>query len=122
MEYFSNEGDEFWRQSDAEIAAFAAQELQKINLVDEGDVLDSTVIRQLKAYPTYTGAYSQFKEIRAYLNTIENLFPIGRNGMHKYNNQDHSMLTAMAAVDVAIKGSKNKDHIWDINAEQEYHE
>jgi hypothetical protein len=75
-----------------------------------------------KTYPAYFGTYDRFEEIKAYVNTIENLFLIGRNGMHKYNNQDHSMLTAMVAVDNIAFGIKDKSNLWSINTEEEYHE
>ncbi len=95
VEYFCYEGDELWRKPDAEMAEFARQELHKIGIIDRDAVLDSTVIRMPKTYPAYFGAYSRFDEIRNYLDAFPNLFLVGRNGMHKYNNQDHSMLTAM---------------------------
>ena len=75
-----------------------------------------------KTYPAYFGTYSQFHVIRDFTDKLENLFLIGRNGMHKYNNQDHSMLTAMAAVENILNGEKSKDNIWNINIEDEYHE
>ena len=75
-----------------------------------------------KTYPAYFGTYDEFDVIRDFTDKIENLFLIGRNGMHKYNNADHSMLTAMIAVENIIKGNKTKDNIWQINAEEEYHE
>jgi UDP-galactopyranose mutase len=76
----------------------------------------------LKTYPAYFGTYEHFDIVKEYLNKFENLFLIGRNGMHKYNNMDHSMLTAITAVDNIINGVKSKDNIWSINTEQEYHE
>jgi protoporphyrinogen oxidase len=91
-------------------------------LLDAGDVLDSTLIRMPKTYPAYTGSYSEFSRVIAYLNQMQNLYPIGRNGMHKYNNSDHSMLTAMTAVDNILAGNSNKDNLWQINTEEEYHE
>lgn len=80
------------------------------------------VIRQRKAYPGYFGTYAQFGVVREYLDTIPNLFPIGRNGMHRYDNQDHSMLAAMTAVDNIIEGRTDKSNLWVINTEEEYHE
>jgi protoporphyrinogen oxidase len=85
-------------------------------------VLDSTVVRQPKAYPGYFGSYESFPVVRAYLDAFRNLYPIGRNGMHRYNNQDHSMLAAMAAVDNIDEGRTDKSNLWDVNAEQDYHE
>jgi protoporphyrinogen oxidase len=122
VEYFCYEADELWQKSDQEMANFAVQEMCKIGIVDSQDVLDSTVLRMPKTYPAYFGTYSRFDELRAYIDGFTNLFLIGRNGMHKYNNQDHSMLTAMVAVDNIIAGRTEKDALWDVNTEMEYHE
>lgn len=122
LEYFCNEHDELWIKSDKEFLHFATNELVKLGLVEAADVLDGTVVRMPKTYPAYFGAYEQFKQIRKFTDSIENLFLIGRNGMHKYNNQDHSMLTAIAAVQNIISGEKSKENIWNINTEMEYHE
>ena len=122
MEFFCNETDDFWKLPDEKIAALAIRELQKIGLANTSDVLDSTVLRVEKTYPAYFGAYERFDEVKHYVNTFPNLFLVGRNGMHKYNNADHSMLTAMVAVDNIIAGETGKDNIWSINTEQEYHE
>jgi protoporphyrinogen oxidase len=121
-EYFCLEGDELWRKSDGEMAQFAIDELEKIAVIDRVDVLDSTVARMPKAYPAYFGLYERFNEARDYLDRFENLFLIGRNGMHKYNNSDHSMLTAMTAVDNILAGRTDKSNIWAVNTEEEYHE
>jgi protoporphyrinogen oxidase len=120
LEYFCTEGDEFWNKTDREIAEFAIAELARIDIIEKDDVLDSTVIRMQKAYPAYFGAYDDFSVIRNFTDRIENLFLIGRNGMHKYNNADHSMLTAMAAVENIVKGDPTKDNIWLVNTEEEY--
>jgi len=122
MEYFANATDAFWVQEDEVIRAQAISELEKIGLARAEDVLDSTVLRMEKAYPAYFGTFGRFGEIRIFLEAITNLFPVGRNGMHKYNNSDHSMLTAMAAVDNIIAGITEKENLWSINTEQEYHE
>jgi protoporphyrinogen oxidase len=122
VEYFCYESDELWKQSDQEMARFAVQEMAKIGIVDPEDVLDSTVLRMPKTYPAYFGTYERFDELRKFLDGFENLFLIGRNGMHKYNNQDHSMLTAMVAVDNIVAGTTDKSAIWDVNTEMEYHE
>ena len=122
LEYFCNEGDELWEKSDKEFIEFAIDELCSIDIIDKSAVLDSTIIRVPKTYPAYFGSYSEFNEIRNFTDKIENLFLVGRNGMHKYNNQDHSMLTAMAAVDNIIAGEKSKNNIWEINTEEDYHE
>ena len=122
VEYFCNENDSLWIRSDEELKKLAAQELAKIGIIQESAVLDSMVLRVPKAYPAYFGTYGRFDEIREFLDKFENLFLIGRNGMHRYNNQDHSMLTAMTAVDSIISGRKDKANIWDVNTEKEYHE
>lgn len=122
LEYFCNEGDLLWSKNNKDFAEFAIDELCKIGIIDKGDVLDSVVIRMPRAYPGYFGSYAQFDVIRKFTDRIENLFLIGRNGMHKYNNQDHSMLAAMTAVDNILNGIKSKDNIWAVNAEEQYHE
>jgi protoporphyrinogen oxidase len=122
LEYLCNEGDELWNKSDSAFSEFAIDELAKIGIIDKEDVLDSVVIKMPKTYPAYFGSYDQFFVIRKFTDTLENLFLIGRNGMHRYNNQDHSMLTAMTAVENIINNVKSKNNIWDINIEKEYHE
>lgn len=122
LEYFCKEGDELWNMKDNDFMKFAIDELNRIDIIDKSEVIDSTIIRMPKTYPAYFGSYSQFNEIRSYTDRFENLFLIGRNGMHKYNNQDHSMLTAIMAVNNIISGEKLKDNIWNINTEDEYHE
>jgi protoporphyrinogen oxidase len=122
VEYFCFAGDQLWQKPDAEIADLAKEELHRIGIIDRGDVIDATVIRMPKTYPAYFGTYQRFGEVREYLDSFENLFLLGRNGMHKYNNQDHSMLTAMVAVDAIVAGEVNKDAIWQVNTEMEYHE
>lgn len=122
LEYFCNEGDDLWSQSDDGLAELAKKELVEIGLINPRDVLDSTVVRMPKAYPAYHGSYDRFQEIRQFLDKFENLFLVGRNGMHRYNNQDHSMLSAMTAVDCILEGSCDKSRIWDVNTESEYHE
>lgn len=122
LEYFCNEGDALWAMADAEFLEFAARELAKIGLIALPDVLDGTVVRVRKAYPAYFGAYEGIGAVRTFLDEWENLFPIGRNGMHRYNNQDHSMLAAKAAVECIVAGRTDKKAIWSVNAEDEYHE
>jgi len=122
LEYFVNEGDHLWTMSDKELVELGTRELEAIGLARGVTVIDGTVIRQPKAYPGYFGSYGQFDKVRRYLDTFSNLFPIGRNGMHRYNNQDHSMLTAMTAVDNIIAGSTDTSNLWEINTEEEYHE
>ena len=122
LEYFCNENDALWNKPDAEFAEFGADELAHIGIIDKTDVLDSVVVRVSKTYPAYFGSYDQFDVIRDFTDMIENLFLVGRNGMHRYNNQDHSMLAAMTAVDNIVEGVKFKDNIWAVNTEEEYHE
>jgi protoporphyrinogen oxidase len=122
LEYFCNEGDDLWTMEDTPLASFAIGEMVKIGMIDKDAVLDWTVIRMPKAYPAYFGSYDRLQEIRDYSDRIDNLYLIGRNGMHKYNNQDHSMLTAMTAVDNIVQGIKSKENIWAVNVEDEYHE
>ena len=98
LEYFCNQGDELWNQSDEEFIGFAVDELAQIDLAEKEDVIDATVIRMPKTYPAYFGTYDEFHVVREFTDKIENLFLVGRNGMHRYNNADHSMLTAMCAV------------------------
>jgi len=122
MEYFCNKTDELWVQSDEAIQRLAIDELIKMDLARAKDVLDSTVQRMEKTYPAYFGTYDRFDVIRNYTDQFENLFLIGRNGMHKYNNSDHSSLCAMVAVDNIVAGVTSKANLWAINTEQEYHE
>ena len=122
LEYFCNEGDELWNKADESFAKFAIDELAKIDIIEKEDVLDKVVIRMPKTYPAYFGTYDQFHVIKNFTDKFENLFLIGRNGMHRYNNQDHSMLTAMAAVGNIINNIKSKHNIWAVNTEDEYHE
>lgn len=122
LEYFVNEGDELWNMNDHEFTSLAIDELSQIKMADETDVIESFVVRMPKTYPAYFGSYSDFAVIRDFTDGIINLFLIGRNGMHRYNNMDHSMLTAMAAVDNIINQVTSKDNIWSVNAEEDYHE
>lgn len=122
LEYFCQEDDELWKLSESEFYQFAISEMVKLDLINEEDVLDGTVLKVPKTYPAYFGSYDRFDDIIDYLNGIENLFPIGRNGMHRYNNQDHSMLTGMMAAENIINGNKDKTAMWKINTEMEYHE
>jgi protoporphyrinogen oxidase len=122
LEYFCREGDELWRLNDAEMGCFAANELAKIDLIDLADVLDFHVVRVPKAYPAYFGTYDRFDVLRRHTDGIANLYLVGRNGMHRYNNQDHSMLTARLAVQAILSGSDSKEEIWSVNVDDEYHE
>jgi protoporphyrinogen oxidase len=122
LEYFCNDTDALWKLPDEEMAKFAIGEVAKIGILKAEDVVDSHVVHVPKTYPAYFGSYDRFGVIRKYTDSIENLFLVGRNGMHKYNNQDHSMLTAMTAVENIVNGVKTKENIWAINTEMEYHE
>lgn len=122
LEYFADEHDDLWIKTDEDLIALATEELARIGILEAGSVLDGTVIRMPKAYPAYFGAHDRFGELRAWIDRFENLFLIGRNGMHRYNNMDHSMLTAMAAVDNVVQRRTDKANIWAVNADQEYHE
>jgi protoporphyrinogen oxidase len=120
LEYFCNERDDIWNMDDKAMISFAAKELSSINIIREADVLDGTVLRVSKTYPSYVGAYEQFDVVKNYTDQFSNLFLIGRNGMHKYNNQDHSMLTAMTVVDNIRNNISTKENIWKVNTEQDY--
>ena len=121
LEYFCSENDEMWNLNDKDFIKFAQHELMSIGIINENDVLDSTLVRVKKAYPAYFGVYKDFGSIKNELNKIPNLYCIGRNGQHRYNNMDHSILTAFEAVRAMINGS-DKNIIWDVNSEKKYHE
>jgi protoporphyrinogen oxidase len=126
LEYFCSEGDELDRMSDEEMKKLAVLEMVRMGFIREGSVMDSCVVRQPKAYPAYFGTYGQFPVVQTFLDSLPGLIPVGRNGMHRYNNMDHSMLAARAAVDLIEQGkasdSASRKALWVINAEQEYHE
>lgn len=123
LEYFCNEGDNLWSMGEEDFRHFAIAELVKLDMININDVLDSTIVKVPKAYPAYFGSYDEISVIQEYLNSLGNIFPIGRNGMHKYNNQDHSMLTAMISVDnILSKDVIEKIDVWKVNTEMDYHE
>jgi len=122
LEYFCYASDPMWSWSDEEMKKLAADELERIGLADRDAIRDATVIRMPKTYPAYFGSYDRFKVIREYVDRFDNLYLVGRNGMHRYNNQDHSMLTAMLCVDNIVEGRVDKSNIWDVNTEEDYHE
>ena len=122
LEYFCNIGDDLWTLDDNAIKDLAVSEMVQMGFINHDNFLDAVVIRMPKTYPAYFGTYNRFDEITEFVDKIENLFLVGRNGMHKYNNQDHSMLTAMQAVDNIKNDITTKDNIWSINTEQVYHE
>jgi protoporphyrinogen oxidase len=119
-EYFCQHTDDLWNMSDEKIIDFALTELSKIGVIDKTQFLSGKVVRCPKAYPTYSGSYYKLNQVIDYLETKKNLFPMGRNGLHKYNNQDHSMLTAFKAVELFEKGDFSKSEIWAINSDDEY--
>ena len=122
LEYFCDRGDALWNKTDEQMHETAVTELSMIDIINRNDVIDKTVIKMPMTYPAYFGSYENFDVIKDFVNQFKNMFLIGRNGMHKYNNQDHSMLTAMTSVDNIINGTESKDNIWSVNTEQLYHE
>lgn len=122
LEYFCNENDEFWNMNDDECAQYAIKELISMGIIDETDVLDYHRERVKKAYPAYFDTYDEIDKVIKYLNGFDNLYCIGRNGQHRYNNMDHSMMCAFEAVDIIVNEKKDKSLIWKVNTEKEYHE
>lgn len=123
LEYFCTEGDSFWNMDEEECVRKAIGELIRMGVISsEKDVLDSHREKIKKAYPAYFDTYAQMNDLIAYLNRFENLYCIGRNGQHRYNNMDHSMATAFEAADNIRTGKKSKDNVWNVNTEKEYHE
>ena len=122
LEYFCSEGDELWTMSDAAFADMAADELRKIDVLAENEPVHSSVrIKVKKAYPAYFGSYAEFGKVREWLDRFPNLYCIGRNGQHRYNNMDHSMMCGIEAVR-ALLGETDKASIWNVNIESGYHE
>ena len=122
LEYFCNEGDGLWRMSDEALSSMAADELVNMGIIAPSAVLDSVCVRMKRAYPAYFGTYNRLSELRGFIDSFENIYCLGRNGQHRYNNMDHSMLTAMVAVDNIVCGVADKGNIWSVNAEGDYHE
>ena len=122
LEYFVDEEDELWSMEDDKFIKFTIDELESIDMIKREAVIDATVLRVEKAYPAYFGSHNQLDTVIKYVDGFANLFLVGRNGMHKYNSQDHSMLTAMAAVDNIITVRIDKSNIWEINTDQEFNE
>lgn len=122
MEYFCDEGDWMWNMSDEDFVEMALAELEKIGVADRADVLKADRIKVKKAYPAYFGTYKEISKVREWLDGFQNLYCIGRNGQHRYNNMDHSMLTAMEAVRCVKENISSKDNVWEVNTEKEYHE
>jgi protoporphyrinogen oxidase len=122
LEYFGNRGDDLWDMGEADLVALAKREIEDIGFARAADVRDACVLRMPDAYPAYFGTYERMDEIRRWVSAIPNLFCVGRNGMHRYNNQDHSMLTAMMAVDAIAAGNEDDSALWDVNLEMVYGE
>lgn len=121
LEYFCNKDDDLWNKSDKEMEDFAADELVSTGIIsDKSAIVDTHTERLEKAYPAYFGTYKNMQEMREYLDSFENLYCIGRNGQHRYNNMDHSMLTAFECVKNIMYDVKCKDNIWKVNTEKEY--
>lgn len=122
LEYFANTKDDIWNWKDENLKEFSYDEMEKIGFFKKDDVLDSVILKEEKAYPAYFGAYRDFDVVKNYTDRIENLFLIGRNGMHRYNNMDHSMLSAKECYEIVTQNKKSKETIWNVNAEESYHE
>lgn len=122
LEYTCLENDSYWNMSDNEFINFAIDELVKIGIIDKSDVIDSHREKVKKAYPAYFDTYSKIDDLKKYLNHFENLYCIGRNGQHRYNNMDHSMLTAIEAVYDIQNNVNDRTNIWNVNTEKSYHE
>ena len=123
LEYFCTEGDAMWESEDSAFIQNAVNELVEIGVIEsQNAVLDSTLLRVKKAYPAYFGSYQNFDIVKEWLNGLENLWCIGRNGQHRYNNMDHSMATAMLACEQIISGKTDKNAVWSVNTEKSYHE
>ncbi len=122
LEYFCQEGDSLWNMSEVDFLNFAAEELERIGVIRRDSILEGHRVRMKKAYPAYYDSYEDFPQVREALDTIPNLYCLGRNGQHRYNNMDHSMLTAIRAVDLIQQGRHDKTTLWTVNTEQEYQE
>ena len=123
LEYFVNEGDELWNMPDHDFIEFAKDEIAKIDIIDKEDVIDACRLNIKKAYPAYFGSYEQFDQVKADLKSIDNLYCVGRNGQHRYNNMDHSMVTALIAASLILEENKyTVEDLWNVNVEKEYHE
>lgn len=122
LEYTCDEGDKYWNMSDEEFINFAIDELVSMNIISKEQVEDSHRERIKKAYPAYFDSYKDIDKLIEYINNIDNLYCIGRNGQHRYNNMDHSMVTAMEAAKNIRQGIKERDNIWNVNTDKEYHE
>jgi len=122
LEYFCTEGDEMWSMEKEDFIRMAIEELVKTDIIEKEDVLDAVQVKIKKAYPSYFGSYYELDKVISFLDKIENLFCLGRNGQHRYNNMDHSMLTAIEAVRNIKENKLTKENIWAVNTEESYHE
>lgn len=122
VEYFCSDTDDIWQQNDENFLDMALGELIQMNIAQKEDFIGRKSFKISKAYPAYFGSYKDFEIIKEYINSVENLYPVGRNGMHKYNNMDHSILTALETVDCIISPLNNKKSVWNVNTEQDYQE
>lgn len=122
LEYTCSEKDEMWNMKDSEFKNFAINEMVSMKIIEKDAVKDAHLERVKKAYPAYFGTYSQIDKVIKYINKFQNLYCIGRNGQHRYNNMDHSMITAFEAVNNIVNNKKDKKEIWNVNTEKEYHE
>lgn len=122
LEYFCDEGDEMWNMADNEFIQMAIYELESIGIIDSGNVVDAVRIKMPKAYPAYFGGYYQIDKVKMFLDKIQNLYCIGRNGQHRYNNMDHSIMTALETVRAIERKDDDRSAIWNVNTEKEYHE
>ena len=122
LEYFCTENDELWQMPEDEFIRMAVDELVKIDIIERDDVIDACQVKVKKAYPSYFGTYYELDVVKEFLDGIDNLYCLGRNGQHRYNNMDHSMLTAMECVNNIKSGVTSKKNIWAVNTEEEYHE
>ncbi len=121
LEYFCKENDAFWNLSEEKCTRLAIEELIKMGIINRKDeVLDAHREKVKKAYPAYFDTYAQIDQLVTYLNQFENLYCIGRNGQHRYNNMDHSMVTAFETVENILAGKKTKENIWHVNTEEAY--
>lgn len=122
LEYFCTEGDKLWNLREKKFTECAIRELVKMGIVDREDIIDTHQEKVKKAYPAYFDTYSEFDLVKTYLSNISNLWCIGRNGQHRYNNMDHSMMTGIKAAEHIKNDNRDKQDIWNVNTEKEYHE
>ena len=121
LEYFCSEGDSFWNKSEKELINLAKKELKQMGFFS-GKLLDSKVIKVKKAYPAYFDSYSKISKVKEYINKIDNLYCIGRNGTHSYNNMDHSILSGKICADLIKNDSHNLEELWNVNVDKSYQE